>query len=148
MNSFTDIDPTFPYQSSEASKQLGLPHAPEVHFAITKVAELLMLVAQASSMDEPMQRTTVLRVASGAVLYGWPLSDAEQEVRVRLALPLREGSQVPQPWISNEKDWLSEAADRLRREGIHVNPSFQRQRSNYGWRHLENPSPAGQDGSQ
>ncbi len=28
---FTDTDPTFPYQSSEATSQLGIPDSPEIH---------------------------------------------------------------------------------------------------------------------
>lgn len=125
-------------------EQLGAPDSAEIHLAITRVAELLLPLAAASSLDERLQRITALRIASGAVLFGWPISAAKQEARVQFHLPLEEGSELPRPWISNEKDWLAEAVDQLRSEGVHVSPSFQRQRSNYGWRHLEDPSTSGQ----
>src|SRR5438105_2843762 len=100
MNSFTDAQPDFPYQSSEARRQLGLPEAPEIHLAVTALAE--------------------------------PLLAAERELRQRLELPDVEGPD-PVVWIHQGKDWLSEAVERLRAEGIAVADGFQCQRSNYGW---------------
>ncbi len=140
MNSFTDAAPVFPYKSSTARSQLGVPDSPEIHLAITTVAELLLPVASASNRDEPLQRNVALRVASGAVLFGWPLSAAEQEVRDRLDLPLADGVDLPEPRIRNEKDWLAEAAEQLRRQGVHVDPKFQHQRTEYGWRKLDAPA--------
>ena len=51
-------------------------------------------------------------------------------------LPLAPDVEVPMPWITNQKDWLAEAAALLRQAGADVPKSFQRQRSNYGWRDL------------
>ena len=134
MNSFTSSNPAFPYESSFAREQLGIPDAPEIHLAITGLAELLLPLAQASKLDERLQRIQVLRVASSAVLFGWPLSTAQEEARAHLDLPPVHGGMRPKPWVTNEKNWLAETASQLGKEGVVVNPRFQYQRSNYGWR--------------
>lgn len=134
MNSFSDPNPEFPYQSSEAAMQLGLPDSPEIHLAVTTVASLLLPIASLTSLDIKQQRVAVLRVASGAVLFGWSLTSAEQMARVHLNLPILEGCTLPQSRMINEKDWLAEAANRLCDEGVAIKSGVQRQRSNYGWR--------------
>src|SRR5438105_6726310 len=130
MNSFTDAQPDFPYQSSEARRQLGLPEAPEIHLAVTALAEQLLSVAALAHVDPARRRISALRVASGAVLFGLPLLAAERELMQRLELPDVEGPD-PVVWIHQGKDWLSEAVERLRAEGIAVADGFQCQRSNY-----------------
>lgn len=136
MNIFTDSEPAFPYQSSLVSEQLGAPGTPEVHLAITRVAELLLPLGGTSKLDNFARKVAVLRVASGAVLFGWSLRAAEQRARLQLELPNVNESELPQSWITNEQDWLAEAAEQLRSEGVVVHQSYQRQRSNYGWRSL------------
>ena len=133
MNSFIAANPQFPYQSTEASEQLGLPDSPEIHLAITRVADLLLPLAEQSCLEQRLHRIIVLRVASGAVLFGWTLDAARQGLRQQLDMPLVEEQPVPAHWIHNECDWLANAAAQLRSEGLNIRPSFQRQRSNYGW---------------
>jgi hypothetical protein len=139
MNSFTDATLRFPYQSSMVSEHVGGPESPEIHLAISTVAELLLPVCEESKAEKRLQRIVAVRVASAAVLFGWPLPAAEQDLRSQLGLALKPKPHLPASRISNEKDWLAEAADRLRGEGVAVTPGFQRQRSNYGWRPLEDP---------
>jgi hypothetical protein len=135
MNSFTSSDPSFAYESREARKALGIPNRPEVHLAVTDLAEKLLAIAATSNLDQAQQRIAALRVASGAVIFGWPLRLVEIELRSKLDLPV-ETEERPTYYVSNEKDWLSEAVARLREEGVVVRPDFQKQRSNYGWGEL------------
>ena len=135
MNSFTSLKPSFAYESTEAREKLGIPNVPEVHFAITDLAENLLPIAETSSADPDEQRTVALRTASGAVLFGWPLALTERELRLHLDLPV-ESDEHATHWITNDKDWLLEAATRLREEGLVIRRDFQKQRTNYGWREL------------
>ena len=137
MNSFTSPEPSFAYESTEARRELGIPSVPEVHFAITDLAENLLPIAETSSADPNRQRIAALRTASGAVLFGWPLLLAERELRMNLDLAVEPGEHATH-WITNDKDWLSEAVAQLREEGLVIRRDFQRQRTNYGWRELEN----------
>jgi hypothetical protein len=137
MNSFADANPKFPYQSSEARRQLGLPDSPEVHLAITSLAEQLLSMAEVANLEASMARIAVLRIASGAVQFGWTLLGAQQQFRIHLNLPLQDGVAIPSHRISNEKDWLSEAVSQLQREGVTIDQRFQQQRTNRGWRHLD-----------
>jgi hypothetical protein len=117
-----------------------LPDSPEVHLAITCLAEQLLPLAREAKLDDRVTRIAALHQASGAVLYGWTLPGAQQQTRVYLDLPLQEGVAIPPHRISNERDWLSEAAAQLRREGVSVHQRFQQQRSNAGWRQLDGAS--------
>lgn len=65
---FTDIEPDFPYQSSELSKELGVPDSPLVHLAISSLAERLLPTAETAFSDTRIQRIQALRSASYAVL--------------------------------------------------------------------------------
>jgi len=84
MNSFVDAVPAFPYFSSEARSVLGIPDSMEVHLAVTELATALLEVARSSGRPAREQRVESLRVASGAVLFGWPLPLAERECPRRL----------------------------------------------------------------
>ena len=132
MNWFASSHPSFPYESVLARKQLGIPDSSEIHLAITTVAVKILPTVRSSSLAEDAQITMALRVASGAVLFGWPAEEAIAEARFRLNLPY-EPDALPEHCITNRKDWLAEAAAQLVREGVAVSPRFQRQRSNYGW---------------
>jgi hypothetical protein len=133
-NIFTDQNPAFPFESTLAEATLGIPKTPEVHMAITELATRLLISAEDCDMPQEALFTVVLRVASGAVLFGWPLDEAEQELRIQLGLPVLAGVPTPLPWITNRMDWLAQAVGVLRSSGVAVPRGFQRQRSNYGWR--------------
>jgi hypothetical protein len=53
---FTDANPTFPYQSSEATSQLGIPDSPEIHLAITMLAERLIPLVEGTTLSDPAER--------------------------------------------------------------------------------------------
>jgi hypothetical protein len=143
MNSFTDEHPEFPYQSSAAHRQLGVPSSPVIHLAITTLAEQLLPLAGSTGLDDAQSRILALRVASDAALFGWSLPEAEQHVRIGLDRPCQDGVKVPthRIRIPTETDWLGSAAARLEREGVHVDQRFQQQRTNHGWRELPGSAP-------
>lgn len=82
MNSFTNPKPEFPFQSSEARTQLGIPDSPEIHLAITSLAEEMLKIANESAREMRVVRITTLRSASRAALFGWSKAMLECEVRV------------------------------------------------------------------
>lgn len=132
MNTFTDTEPTFPYESSEARRQLGLPDSSEIHLAVTELAVQLLQIAETADTDPAVRRIAALRTASGAVLFGWPLPTAELELRTSLGMP--PNSAAPARYRIHEgMDWLGLAVNRLREEGVHIAPGYQRQRSDFGW---------------
>jgi hypothetical protein len=134
-NTFTDRHPSFPYRSSEAEKHLGLPKSPEIHLAVTELAQELLRIAERSEAPVEHHRVQALRAASGAVLFGWPMPTAERELR--FALEMSPNDAPPARYRIHEgMDWLALAAERLAEEGVEVQPDYQRQRSDYGWRRL------------
>ena len=138
MNSFTDGHPMFPFQSSEARQELGLPDSSEIHLAVTELAERLLRIAESADVDGRVRRIAALRAASGAVLFGWSLETAELELRIALNMPLNHATPARYR-IHEGTDWLSQAAEQLRERGIAVRPDYEKQRSNYGWRYLSKP---------
>lgn len=133
--SFTDIDPTFPHESSEAGRYLGLPDSSEIHLAITDLAWRLLPIAAASRLDEEKQRITVLRSASRAVLPGWSFGRVANDVRMMLDLPIEQADEEAEA-TEPGTNWLALAATRLRAEGIAVPSKYQSQRTPYGWQEL------------
>lgn len=136
MNSFTNPEPSFPYESADARRVLGIPNKPAIHLAITDLAEGLLSIAKLSSLDSKTQRIAALRAASGAVLYGWTLSATERELRSVLQLVDASEEHAPHR-IVNGKNWLAEAKDRLRQEGSIVQNDVASQSTNYGGRDLD-----------
>ncbi len=136
MNSFVDAVPAFPYFSSEARSVLGIPDSMEVHLAVTELATALLEVARSSGRPAREQRVESLRVASGAVLFGWPLPLAERELRFCLGMPPNDAPFAR--YRGHEgKDWLGEAVARLREQGLPVRTGYSRQRTDYGWHSIE-----------
>ena len=141
MNEFTSVDPEFPYQSREASEQLGVPDSPEIHLAISELATHLLQQTEGSPIEHWQRRVVALRTASGAALFGWSLALAERELRLNADLPVPKD--MPEDIKSApRRNWLAEAAERLRSEGVIVQENYQRQRSAYGWSHLNEGTDA------
>ena len=136
MNEFTSNDPEFPYQSREATEQLGIPDSPEIHLAITELAAHLLQQTEGSPLEHWQRRVVALRTASGAALFGWSLELTERELRINAELNVP--AEMPEE-VKNapRRNWLADAAAKLREEGIFVPAAYQRQRSAYGWRHLD-----------
>ncbi|MEI8157098.1 MAG: hypothetical protein WCH60_09550 [Burkholderiales bacterium] len=130
---FTDANPTFPYQSSEASYELGIPDSPEIHLAITGLAERLIPLAEGASKSDVGIRMTALRTASGAVLFRRPFEMVVLHFRVILDLPF-EQDDIDAAAKLAPIDWLGQAVQQLRMEGVEIASDFGKQASHYGWR--------------
>ncbi len=63
-NSFSDEQPRFPYASTEAKRQLGIPDSPAIHLAITDLAERLLSLPYGQERPSNETRITALRSAS------------------------------------------------------------------------------------
>ena len=131
---FTDTDPTFPYQSSEATSQLGLPDSPEIHLAVTRLAERLIPLAVGDNLpDSRAIRITALRSASGGVLFSYPFEEVVTRFRLNLGLHI-EQDEIDRSVVPSAKtDWLGQAVQDLKAEGVEIPISFRRQVSHYGW---------------
>lgn len=130
---FTDANPIFPYQSSEAARQLGIPDSPEIRLAITRLAENLIPLAAGASLSDADVRTTALRTASGGVLFRYPFDMVIIRFYASLGLPVAQNA-IAEADKLPRKDWLAEAVQHLKTEGVEVPPNFRRQVSHYGWR--------------
>ena len=130
---FSDANPTFPYQSSEATNQLGIPDSPEIHLAITRLAERLIALAEGTTLSDSNIRITALRTASEGVLFSYPFEVVATLFRTKLGLHIdQDASDRVGP--SAREDWLGHAVRYLRAEGVEIPTSFGKQVSNYGWR--------------
>lgn len=130
---FTDMEPGFPYQSSELSKELGVPDSPLVHLAISSLAERLLPIAEAVSSDTRIQRIQALRAASYAVLMHETFTLTEVRFRSSLELPVSQ--EEIEAAIGNERtNWLAKAAAQLHAEGVELGSYVRVQASPYGWR--------------
>ena len=130
---FTDANPTFPYQSSEATSQLGIPDSPEIHLAITRLAERLIALAEGTTLSDSNIRIPALRTASEGVLFSYPFEVVATLFRTKLDLHIdQDASDRVGP--SEREDWLGQAVQFLRAEGVEIPPGFGKQVSNYGWR--------------
>ena len=136
MNSFTASSPNFPYHSAEASSQLGLPNSPEIHLAVTELAQEMLELAALSGKEPRIQRIVALRQSSGAVLFGYSKPMLELYIRADLDLPISEELQIAAR-TAPAVNWLAQAVTRLREEGHEVRADFNKQRSSYGWRGLD-----------
>lgn len=133
---FTDANPKFPYQSSEARQQLGIPDSPEIHLAITKLAERLLPLSEGASVSDEILRITALRTASGGVLFSRPFEEVVFRFHANLNLPVDEGKNDEIARLART-DWLGQAVQQLRAEDVEVSKNFGKQVSRYGW--LEKP---------
>jgi len=133
VNSFTDADPQFPYQSSEAKSQLGIPDSPAVHLAITDLAERLLALPHGGDRSPGEKRTDALRNAS------WGARENHCFELVVLRYRMYSGEHVDQAECdrvsaaSVPTNWLGAAIARLKAEGIDVAPAVRRQATRYGW---------------
>lgn len=130
---FTDANPTFPYQSSEASRELGIPDSPEIHLAITSLAERLMPIADGTKFSDSKVRIAALRTASGGVLFRYPFEEVVIRFRLNLGVHIDqdEVDRAINPTLKT--DWLGQAVLDLKAQGVEVPNSFGQQASNYGW---------------
>jgi hypothetical protein len=114
---FTDVKPSFPHQSSEAKRQLGIPDRPALHLAITSLAERLLLLASGSAMSERNVRITALHMGSEGVLMSLPWECIVFLFCERVGLP---GDQAAsdQAYHSHQTNWLKMATERLSNEGF------------------------------
>lgn len=130
---FTDANPTFPYQSSEAKSQLGIPDSSEIHLAITKLAERLIALAEGTTLCDSNIRISALRTASEGVLFSYPFEVVATLFRSKLGLHIEQDAS-DRIGTSKREDWLGQAVRYLRAEGVEIPTSFGEQVSNYGWR--------------
>src|ERR1035437_5092155 len=130
---FTDMEPSFPYQSSELTKELGVPDSPLVHLAISSLAERLLPVAEAASSDTRIQRIQALRAASYAVLMHHTF--AFTDVRLRASLELPVSQEEFDAASGNERpNWLAHASAQVQAEGGDLGAYVRVQASPYGGR--------------
>jgi len=130
---FTDANPSFPYQSSEATRQLGIPDSPEIHLAITRLAERLIPLAEGTTLSDSNIRITALRTASGGVLFSYPFDVVVIRFRAFLGLHIDQHESA-RAGTTEKEDWLGQAVEQLRAEGFDTPTNFGKQVSNYGWR--------------
>jgi|GEM_PF-4015428 len=130
---FTDIEPAFPYQSSELSKELGVPDSPLVHLAISSLAERLLPTAETAFSDPRMQRIQALRAASYAVLMHHTLAFTDVRFRASLELPVSQ-EEVDSATGNEKTNWLAKASAQLQAEGVDLGSYVRVQPSPYGWR--------------
>jgi hypothetical protein len=130
---FTNTEPDFPYQSSELTKEIGVPDSPLVHLAISSLAEQLLPIAEGASSDARIQRIQALRAASYAVLMHHTL--AFTDVRFRSSLELPVSQEEIESVSGNERtNWLAKASAQLQAEGVDLGSYVRVQASPYGWR--------------
>ena len=131
---FTDPNPQFPYKSSEATSELGIPNSPEIHLAITRLAERLIPLAVGDNLpDSRVIRITALRSASGAVLFSYPFEEVVTRFRLNLGLHVDQ-DEIDRSIVPSAKtDWLGQAVQDIKGEGVQIPDSFGRQVSRYGW---------------
>ena len=130
---FTDMEPGFPYQSSELTKELGVPDSPLVHLAISTLAERLLPIVEAAFSDTRMQRIQALRAASYAVLMHETFNCAEVRLRSSLELPVSQ-EEFDAATGNERTNWLAKAAAQLQAEGVDLGSYVRVQASPYGWR--------------
>lgn len=131
----TDNAPLFPYHSPELSRLIGIPDHPAIHLAISTVVDLLMTTAATTGEEPELQRVSAVRTASGAVLFSWPIEWAENFL-LGGASPPHEVWWPEEALGAKRMDWLGQAIERLRQEGIDPGPDARRMRTRYGWSEL------------
>lgn len=129
---FTDANPTFPYQSSEATRELGIPDSPEIHPAITRLAESLIPLGEGAAKSDSDVRIAALRTASGGVLFSYPFEMVVIRFHISLGLPVDQDA-IDASANLKRTDWLGQAAHDLKAEGVEIPPNFRQQLSHYGW---------------
>ena len=130
---FTDIEPVFPYQSSELSKELGVPDSPLVHLAISSLAERLLPITEVALSNPRHQRIKALRAASYAVLMNETFKCTEVQLRFDLELPVSK-EEFDAASGTERTNWLAEASAQLKAEGIDIDSYVRVLASRYGWR--------------
>lgn len=129
---FTDKEPSFPYQSSELTKELGVPDSPLVHLAISSLADRLLPIAEAALSDTRTQRIQALRAASYAVLMHHTLAFADVRFRASLQLPVSQ-EDIDSASGNERTNWLAKAVAQLQAEGVDLGSYVRVQASPYGW---------------
>ncbi len=83
--------------------------------------------------DSRAIRITALRSASGGVLFSYPFEEVVTRFRLNLGLHI-EQDEIDRSVVPSEKtDWLGQAVQDLKAEGVEIPNSFRRQVSHYGW---------------
>lgn len=129
---FTDMEPSFPYQSSELSKELGVPDSPLVHLAISSLAERLLPTAETAFSDPHTQRIQALRAASYAVLMHHTLAFTDLRFRASLELPVSQ-EEIDATSGNERTNWLAQASAKLQVEGVDLDSYVRVRPSPYGW---------------
>lgn len=132
INTFTDTDPSFPYQSSEASGNLSIPDSSAVHLAITDLASRLLELPVAQSKDRGDARCSALRCASYGVLMRHPFEQIEYRYMAYLNAPLDHAA-FDKAENAKPVNWLGLAAAFLEAEGVPVEAEIQKRATPYGW---------------
>lgn len=132
-NSFTDQQPRFPYASSEAKRQLGIPDSPPIHLAISELADRLLALPYDIDRVPEEERNVALRSASWAVRESHCCDLVVLRYRDSLgeALDQAECDRVYAEGVPT--DWLGAAIARLKTEGCEVSPTVTQQATRYGW---------------
>ena len=132
-NRFTDTNPSFPYQSSEATRHLGIPDSPAIHLAITQLAELLLALSTTQDEVSEVVRITALRCASYGALMKHSFETVVFRFGIYMDLPPDEAAR-DRAEKATPIDWLSQAVSQLESEGIAVPSGIRQQATPYGWR--------------
>lgn len=132
VNTFTDLNPSFPYQSSEASGNLSIPNSSAVHLAITDLASRLLELPVAQTKDSEDARNSALRCASYGVLMRHSFEAVELRFMAYLAVPTGQAA-FDRAEKAIPVEWLSLAASFLETEGVSVEAEIQKRATAYGW---------------
>lgn len=135
LNSFTDADPSFPYQSSEAKSQLGIPNSPAIHLAVSQLAELLLSLPVTTNESKESMRISALRCASYGVLMRHSYEHVELRFKEYLDLPIDE-TEMNKAKEAPSFNWLGQAITSLEKEGFYVPSGVQQQATAYGWNEI------------
>lgn len=126
------MEPSFSYQSSELTKELGVPDSPLVLLAIGSVAEQLLPIAVAAFSDTRMQRTQALRAASDVVSIHHTLAFTDVRFRASLELPVSQ-EEIDSASGNERTNWLAKASAQLQAEGVDLGSYVRVQASLNGW---------------
>lgn len=136
-NSFTDGRPRFPYASSEAKRQLGIPDTPAIHLAITDLAERLLALPYRDDRLLGDTRVSALRSASRGVREGLYFELVVLYYRIALG-DFPDQAECDRVYANRvPTDWLGDAVSRLNAEGVDASPAVRRQATRYGWTDAE-----------
>jgi hypothetical protein len=132
-NSFSDDQPRFPYASTEAKRQLGIPDSPAIHLAITDLAERLLSLPYGHERPMNDARIAALRSASWGARESHCFELVALRYRASLGETLDQAECDRSSASDKPTDWLGYAVSRLIGEGFDASPAVRRQATRYGW---------------